>query len=183
MYNTGSIHFKQFKGTMDRWFAFDFLMKEPDDGPALSQRYHDLACKAHVIAVGQIAQSKSHLSSSGTGIYTDFAFVIDDLLKDNMLSPLQSKRSIVVTRPGGAVKIDGEPVSLDVKVYPALVPNTTYLLFLCYIPASSSYVAVDAYSTMEATDANWVPAYKTFRFALIRNEFESSIRECVRSCR
>jgi hypothetical protein len=57
-------------------------------------------------------------------------FVIDTLLKDNRQSHIQPSRAIVVTRPGGTITINGDPVSIRVEVYPALIPNTAYLLFL-----------------------------------------------------
>jgi hypothetical protein len=148
-----------------------------------SNTYTRLACSADLIAVGHVTSSASHLSSHGL-VYTDYLFVIDNLLLDRQPgSPRKS--SIVVTRKGGSTYVNSDPVRFQFESSPELNPGETYLQFLRFLPQSSSYQAVDTFSTLRKTDNSWA----LFRASLAptvsgltTNSVESTVTHWLSSC-
>src|SRR5262249_34748241 len=121
--------------------------------------YQRLACQSSLIVIGHSTVSQSHLSASETSVYTDYDFVIDQLIKDNTISPVASRPDIVVTRPGGSLAVNGDPVSFISVGFPALQPGSRYLIFLVYVPASKAYQPVDSYSTLvSGNEGAWLIA-------------------------
>jgi hypothetical protein len=91
-----------------------------------------------------------------TAVYTDYDFVIDRLLKDNRTAPIGSASDFVVTRLGGSVKLPEGNLNFRSQEFPSPQANTTYLMFLDYIPATSSYFARDGLSTLRLAGSNWL---------------------------
>jgi hypothetical protein len=149
--------------------------------------YQKRACLADAIVVGRASGSVSHLSALGTAVYSDYDFSVDGLLKDNRASSIQSKPDIVVTRPGGSLELPEGHVSFEFDAFPRFQTGASYLLFLRYIPQSSSYEAVDAFSTLVATGNNWVIARKAFSRItgpeLSRAALEASVASWLTSCK
>jgi hypothetical protein len=153
----------------------------------LLQVYQRQACQADAILVGHTSSWAYHLSAFGTGVYGDYVFVIDSLLKDNKASPIRSKPDIVVTRPGGSLSLAEGPVTLELAAFPQLQSGLTYLQFLRYIPQSSAYQALDPLSTLVANGNNWGIARKSFsRLAVpgfTRGALEPTIGNWLTSCK
>jgi hypothetical protein len=136
--------------------VFDGLPAVQPNEPSISVKYQQRVCRADVVAVGHIQASASHLSTYRTGVYTDYDFVIDRLLKDNQAAPIGSALNFVVTRLGGSVKLPEGNLNFRSREFPSLQANTTYHMFLDYIPATSSYFARDGLSTLRLVGSNWM---------------------------
>jgi hypothetical protein len=162
-----------------------FSHESLDSNIPILQQYQVRACVADAIAVGHVTEWKAHLSSRATAIYSDYVFVIDALLKDNLASSIQLQPAIVVSRPGGAITLEDGPIRLEDKAYPALLPSTKYLLFLRYIPGTSGYAPVDSFSTFAATEAGWdIAGPKVVpRTAFTHDELETTIHNWLASCK
>lgn len=76
------------------------------------QVYERETWQADAIVTGQATASASHLSSYATSIYSDYIFVIGNVLKDNAASPIGSRPDMVVTRPGGELTLPDGPVTM-----------------------------------------------------------------------
>ena len=172
------------------WKGLRFIVNDGDNLAGFTkigalQLYQNLACKADVVAVGHTNLSARHLSAWGT-VYTDYVFVIDALLKDNQKSSIRSKPDIVVTRPGGSLLVNNDPVTFEFHGFPELNSTTTYLQFLKYIPESSAYQVLDPYSTLLASGSDWVVARRSSAVALpglMRGVLEVSISNWLTSCK
>jgi len=152
---------------------------------AALQQYQKLACQADAVALGHTSLWAHHLSDFGTA-YTDYAFVIDTLLKDNQKSSIRSKPDIVVTRPGGSLTVNNDLVTFEFQGFPNLQSGITYLQFLQYIPETFAYQAVDAFSTLVAIGNNWVVARRSSAVAvpgLTRGVLEASVGNWLTFCK
>jgi hypothetical protein len=145
------------------WKGLDINVSGSDvlpPGPldqALLENFEKQACRADAIVIGYPSGSSAyHLSAGGTTVYGDHIFVLQEVLKDNPAAPIGSRKAIVVTRPGGALVISGDPVHVSSGVFPALQAGKSYLLFLRYIPQSGAYHAIDSFSTLSLNQDNWV---------------------------
>jgi hypothetical protein len=147
------------------------LQRIVDDSPgnvsgltsaAILEIYQKQACDADSVVIGHPSAWVHHLSASGTVVYADYDFVIDRLLKDNQASSLQSRHDIVVTRPGGTFSLANGPVTFESLAFPHLQSGASYVQFLRYIPESSSYQAIDPFSTLIAIGTNWMIARTAF---------------------
>lgn len=171
------------------WRGLDFVVYDADNIAELTatgaeQLYRKLACQADSIVIGHTRLSASHLSAFGT-VYTDYILVIQHLLKDNSKSPIRSAGETIVTRPGGSLLVNDDPVSFDYQGFPALQSDITYLQFLQYIPESSAYQAVNSYSTLSARGNDWVVERQPSGVALPglpRGVLEKSLKVWLTSC-
>jgi hypothetical protein len=172
------------------WKGLSFFVNDAENlgglTPAVAREiYNKLTCKADAVVIGHTQQSVSHISDWGT-VYTDYAFAIDAVVKDDARSSIRQKAALIVTRPGGSAMLGGDPVSFSYRGFPELKQGTIYLQFLHYIPESSAYEAYDAYSTLIARDKEWVVARQGSAVALpelTRGVLEMTINEWLRSCR
>lgn len=171
------------------WKGLHFIVNDADNlsgftKAGASALYRKLTCQSDVIALGYTTASASHLSAWGV-VYTDYNFVIKALLKDNQKVPISSKRSIVVTRPGGSLLTQNNPVTFEFQGFSELQPSATYLQFLKYIPESSAYQTLDAYSTLATMGSDWVVARKSSAVVLPElpiGTLEASIEKWLTSC-
>jgi hypothetical protein len=151
-----------------------------------ARAYTRLACSADAIVIGYVTRSLSHLTKSGSSIYSDYDFVIESVLKDNLRASIASRVDIVVTRRGGAVQLPNGNISLTVEVLPPFQPDTSYLVFLAHIPESGGYVAKDQLATLFLRGNQWYVARKAqckiSYPALSAGNFERTIDEWLRSC-
>ena len=154
---------------------------------ALLRLYPRQACQADAIVVGHTISSAFHLSASGSRVYGDYIFAIDSLLKDNQASSIRSQPDIVVTRPGGSLSLPDGPINFEMRAFPRLQSGAAYILFLRYIPQSSSYQALDPFSTLVADGSNWVDARKAFSSLALpgftRGPLEATIGNWLASCK
>ena len=112
------------------------------DGPTDSVTFLNReAAKADAVVLGTVKSKQSFLTAEGTFVFTDYDFVVDEVLKKNAVSPIVASETIVVTRPGGALQLAGHTVRALDESLQLLEKGQRYLLFLNYISAAGGYEA------------------------------------------
>lgn len=119
-------------------------------GPTDSETFLNReVAKADAVVMGTVKSQQSFLTDEGTFVFTDYDFVVDEVLKKNAIVPLVSSETIVVTRPGGSLQLAGHTVrALDESLQP-LEKGHRYLLFLNYISATGGYEAFNAHGSFK----------------------------------
>lgn len=102
---------------------------------------NNLACDADAVIVGVIKSKSSQLTEDENFIFTDYQLLVQDVLKNNIAAPIQNNTSIIITRPGGTVQINGRNVTAVDESFNPLDIEGRYLLFLRFIPNTGSYKA------------------------------------------
>lgn len=100
-------------------------------------------CEADMVVVGKPVSKTSHLTDDETFVYTEYRFEVENIVKNNSVSPIDVGKSIEITRPGGLIKIDDQIIRVEDRSFEPLKINKEYLLFLKYIPATNGYKAFD----------------------------------------
>jgi hypothetical protein len=94
---------------------------------------------ADSIVVGTVKNKSSQLSEDETFIFTDYAMSINEVLKTTSQSQVQPQSNILVTAPGGKIRLAGRVIqAVDQSLWPLEVGGR-YVLFLQYIPATGAY--------------------------------------------
>jgi hypothetical protein len=105
----------------------------------LRQYLQDLTCQADAVVVGTVKSKSSQLIEEGTFVFTDYELVAEEVLKNNVAVPIRQNNDITITRPGGAVKLNGHTIrAIDYRSEPLEV-GERYLLYLKFIPATGAY--------------------------------------------
>jgi hypothetical protein len=145
-------------------------------------------CPADAIVIGSFIVSVSHLSASATGLYTDYDFVVDEVIKRPPSAIL--KPDIVVTSPSGSVTVGTGSSNLLTFVnqeFPPLKQNTKYLIFLKSIPSTGAYQPVDSFSTLWLNGSKWFFMRKSVASIDLVDravsEFEPIIVNWLKSCK
>jgi hypothetical protein len=99
-----------------------------------------LACDADVIVVGSAKAAETGVTQSGDFLFTDYTFSVASVIKANDSNPAVGS-TIIVTRPGGATRINGHFVKTSVGNFPQFDLHQQYLLFLRLLPATNTYRA------------------------------------------
>lgn len=109
------------------------------ESPIISQ----LAERADTIVIGSITSKSSQITSTGTFVFTDYSFRIEEVLKGIDAVTPKPQSTITVTRPGGKVLLNGRVVTFNDYGFQPLRAGRRYLLFLKYLPATGAYQAVN----------------------------------------
>lgn len=122
----------------------------PDSGQATDgDEVRRITCTAEAVIIGEVSSKVSQLTESEAFIFTDYLFVVREILKSNNTMNLQQGSDIIITRPGGAVLIGGRYISaIDDSVLP-LQKGKQYLVFRRYLPESESFTTIDTGETYE----------------------------------
>jgi hypothetical protein len=99
-----------------------------------------IACDADAIVVGSPKTAETGVTESGDFLFTDYTFNVASVIKTNE-SNLTAGSTIIVTRPGGATRINGHFVKTSTANFPQFEFNQQYLLFLRYLPDTNTYRA------------------------------------------
>jgi hypothetical protein len=134
------------------------------------------------IVVGVVKSSEAHLSSDKTGVYTEFAVEIREVLKSEGSNLTPGKR-LHADRPGGYVRYPGGHERLyrfaDLNM-PAV--EGEYLFFLTRPEQSQNYEVLTAYelSPQGITPLDSLALFRPFT-GMERDAFLSKVRELVRA--
>lgn len=109
-----------------------------------SEFLSNLSCKADAVVVGSVQNKSAHLTEDETFVYTEYEFLIKDVLKNNSASPIEVNDTIQITRPGGLIKFDNQVIRVIDQLYEPLQTRKEYLLFLNFIPAANGYIVSSA---------------------------------------
>lgn len=100
-----------------------------------------LAGSADAVVIGTVTDKTSQLTENGTFVFTDYDLTVEEVLKSRDAS-IQPQGSIVVTRPGGRILLQGRVVSAVDRVFHPFSIGGRYLLFLKFLPSTGAYHAV-----------------------------------------
>jgi len=112
--------------------------------PTATQVLRKLSCQADAVVLGSVESKASHLTEDETWVYTEYDFLVDEVVKDNLASPIESNNKIQITRPGGLIKLDYQVVRVQDRLYEQLKKNKKYLLFLKFVPSTQGYLVSNA---------------------------------------
>lgn len=98
-------------------------------------------CEADAVVVGTITSKASQLTEDGTFTFTTYQLTVAQVLKNNPVAPIVPNNGIEITRPGGAIVLNGRIIRTRDLSFPLLDLNGHYLLFLRFIPSTAAYMS------------------------------------------
>ena len=146
-----------------------------------------ITCAADAVVVGKITSQVSQITENQKFIFTDYGFLVQEVLKNGTVGVVQQESEITITRPGGAVLIAGKRITaIDDSVLP-LRRGKQYLLFLRYLPETESFRSIDTGESYELA-GNDVKALRSTSTDLIAakhnsNSLLSEIKTAAGGCR
>ena len=99
------------------------------------------ACTSDAVIIATAQTGASHLTSDQRFIYTDWNFAVEQVLKDNLRSPIGATSTLIVTRSGGKLQINGRNIYASDLGFKDFKSGSRYLLFLDFIPQTGAYKA------------------------------------------
>lgn len=123
------------------------LLTEPEAPEAY---LGELARSSDLIIRGRVTKRASQITEDDTFLFTDYDVIIVEVFKNNAAAPIDAGKTIVVTRPGGKVVLDGVVVKATDSAYAALPINTNdVVVFLQFIPETGAYKTTRATGAFE----------------------------------
>jgi hypothetical protein len=112
-------------------------------GPDTPENYFDrLARESDAVLLGRPTKKVSQITEDDSFIFTDYDVLIKEVIKNNIVAPLDAGASITITRPGGKVLLDGMIVrAIDDSYGPLPINGNDVLLFLRFVPETGAYRA------------------------------------------
>jgi len=111
--------------------------------------FGELLSASDAVIHGTATKRTSAFTDDEAFIFTDYDFVLTEVLKGNADKTLTVGSTITVTRPGGKVVVDGIIVKAHDRGFEPLPLNRPLLLFLRYIPQTGTYSATRDVGTFE----------------------------------
>ena len=106
-------------------------------------------CSADAVVVGIVKNKSSQLTDEGTFIFTDSEMTVEEILKNNSSANIQPRDDVLLTRPGGAVELNGKILRVTDRSFKPLEVEHKYLVFLRFIPATGAYQQLNSKSAFE----------------------------------
>lgn len=114
--------------------------------PTQGQFMQTLACKSDAVVLGVVQDSHAALTDNHKFIFTDYNVKVAEVLRSPRNHNINTGDAIVVTRIGGELVIEGHlTTALDMSTQP-LQPGVPHLLFLKYLPQTSTFIADGPFS-------------------------------------
>ena len=145
-----------------------------------------LACDADAVVVGLVRDKTSQFTEEEGFIFSDYEVVVQEILKNNTTAPIQANESVIITRPGGAVRLDGRVFQAEDESFKPLNMNSRYVLFLRYLPATNAYRAVNskaAFVLLNNTVHKLTVEWTGFEDENDAGRFLSDLHAAVLSCK
>lgn len=98
-------------------------------------------CKADAVVVGTVVGKVSQLAEGDSFIFSEHAFVVDEVLKSDAATPITEGASITVVRSGGEVRLNGHTYRADKSDFKRFTRGERYLLLLRSIRETGDYCA------------------------------------------
>lgn len=113
----------------------------PGADPLTTESFlHNLSCQSDAIVIGYPVSKAAHLSEDETFVYTEYDYVVTDVIKNNTYSQLVANSEIRVARPGGDVKLNNRLIHVADEAFEPLSLKKTFLLFLKFVPSADGYM-------------------------------------------
>jgi hypothetical protein len=117
----------------------------PDDPTAppvtVASFLRQMSCEADAIVIGRMGTKTSQLTEDGKFTFSDYHMHVLEILKNNAAAPIAVNSDIELTRPGGAIRLNGRVIRVTDSSFPHLEANLQYLLFLKFNSETGSYKA------------------------------------------
>ncbi len=110
--------------------------------PSRSAFFTKIACQADAVIVGKVVSQTAVMSPDESFIFTDAEVSATEVLRNSLLSELHATQTITVTRPGGALTLNGKQVRVALNHFRDFSNGGQYLLFLKFLPTTQDYQAV-----------------------------------------
>lgn len=133
-----------------------------------------LIANSDAVLVGRPYNRISALTAEKTFVFSDYEFIIEDVLKDKS-KHLSANSQIVVTRPGGLITYESKSFRAIDSEFQLFRLGDIYLLFLHRIPETGTYL-VTAERAFSIKDGNVLSAKRNPRF-----KFQDIHRDTVTS--
>jgi len=82
-----------------------YVIQVPNSAPVVPT-FQSALCKANAVVIGTLQTKTSALTEQGNFIFTDYDVTVDEVIKNNVSSPIAVGSTIVTTRDGGAIELD-----------------------------------------------------------------------------
>jgi hypothetical protein len=116
-----------------------YVIRLPETKPR-APVFQSALCHADAVVIGTIDSKSSQLTEEENFVFTDYQVTLEEVIKDNLSSPLRVADEITTTRDGGVVEINDRIFRAKRSDFePPLIAHR-YLLFLRFIPATGSYL-------------------------------------------
>ena len=101
--------------------------------------FSDISCRADAVIIGTVLGKSSNLTEDGSFTFTEYDFLVEEIVKDSSASPIQLNSRVTVVRPGGAVKFLGHIVRAIDHSQKTLSLGTRYLLFVKSVSGTGAF--------------------------------------------
>lgn len=99
-----------------------------------------------VVLIGEVVKAQAYLSNDRGGVYSEFTTRINEILKQDVRTPLSPGDSVTAERPGGRVRYrSGRIAKVYFQGWGMPQQGQTYLLFLKHDAERDSYTIVTGY--------------------------------------
>ena len=100
-----------------------------------------ISCSSDAIVIGTLTDQVSALTEYENFIFTDATFIVESILKNNDRQTIRQGAEIVVTRPGGQLRMQGRWIRAEDNNFQRFQLRRRYVLYLRFIPATGAYQA------------------------------------------
>lgn len=114
-------------------------------------------CAADAVVLGVVRDKSSLLTEDETFTFTQYNLTVEEVLKNNAAAAIQPGSIIDVTRPGGAIHLNGRVIRAVDLSSPPLKMNGRYLLFLKFIRSTGAYKAFGWAGDFEFENDRYTP--------------------------
>lgn len=98
-----------------------------------------LASDSDLVVLAKAGAATTNITADKDFLYTDWKFTVEEVLKNNVSSPTKAGATILVTRPGGKLQINGRMLHADCADFLHFSAGQEYLLYLRYVPETGAY--------------------------------------------
>ncbi len=130
-------------------------IKESRQNPYPAMFLRGISCGSDVVVVAVPRSSEANMTADGNGLFTDYRFAVETVLKNETAMQLEDS-SIIVTRPGGQATINGRSVRVSARNFPLFTIGHKYVLFLQHLRSTDTFVAFDV-GSFELVNGTAVP--------------------------
>ncbi len=123
--------------------------------------FAEIVKTSDVIIRGKVVKKTSQITEDDFFIFTDYDVTVSEILKNNLASPIDLGNTVIVTRPGGKIVVDG--VVLEFKDHgflPLPVRGNEVVLFLKFVPDTGAYQTVESSGSYEIVGNSLQPLTK-----------------------
>lgn len=116
----------------------------PFDMPNRPPFINSIACEAEAIVIGRVkSRGSPQFTEDGGFIFTSYELAVEEVIKDDAVTPLQPGSALTISQPGGEVQYNGKIVRAIDETFRPFEEGRRYVLFLRRTPSAGHY---DAFS-------------------------------------